>query len=63
MATMSTLLSLIGGSLLCHLSGNGTTLRGVESVRHDGLLLRPMAFQTGFPGRHPETLRGSSPAT
>ena len=39
------------------------SLRGVESVRHDGLLLRPMAFQTGFPGRHPETLRGSSPAT
>ena len=63
MATMSTPLSLIGGSLLCHLSVIGTVLRRVESVRDDGLLLRPIAFQTGFPGRHPETLRGSSPAT
>ena len=63
MATMSTPLSLIGGSLLCHLAGIGTVLRRVESVRADGLLLRPTAFQTGFPGRHPETLRGSSPAT
>ena len=34
---------------------SSTSRRGVEFDRHDGLLLRPMASQTGLPGWHPET--------
>ena len=44
--------------------GSPDDLRWVESDRPDGLLLRPRAFQTGFPGGHPETPSGgSSPPT
>ena len=54
----------MGGSLLCLPPGGFPHRPPAGRVRSPhGLLLRPRAWRTGFPGGHPETLGGSSPPT